>query len=124
MPLRFVLDEHLRGGGLWRIIRQHNAKGHDPLDVVRVGDPLDLPRGTLDTDLLLWAEREGRIILSRDFSTLPNHLAHHLRQGRSSPGIVLVRPHVSLIVVLADLVITAHAGYASDFQDAVRFIPL
>ena len=124
MPLRFVLDEHLRGGGLWQIIRQHNAKGLYPLNVVRVGDPSDLPRGTLDPDLLLWAEREGRIILSRDFSTLPNHLAHHLQQGRTSAGIVLVRPHPFLSLVLADLVITAHAGYAADFQDAVRFIPL
>jgi hypothetical protein len=50
MPLRFVLDEHLRGGGLWWIIRQHNTHGIDPLDVVRVGDPPDLPRVTLDPE--------------------------------------------------------------------------
>lgn len=123
MPLRFVLDEHLRGGGLWRIIRQHNAQGIDRLDVVRVGDPPDLPCGTLDPNLLIWAEREGRIVLSLDYGSLPGHLVHHLQQGRSSPGILFVRPPASLSAVLTDLVITAHAGNAADFQDALRFIP-
>ena len=27
MALRFVLDEHLRGGWLWHAIQQHNAQG-------------------------------------------------------------------------------------------------
>ncbi|HZV07449.1 MAG TPA: hypothetical protein VE999_20360 [Gemmataceae bacterium] len=123
MPLRFVLDEHLRGGGLWQIIRQHNTHGIDPLDIVRVGDTPDLPRGTLDPDLLLWAEREGRIILSLDVSSLPGHLAHHIQQGHSSPGILLLRANASLTAVLGDLILTAHAGDQADFQDAVRFIP-
>ncbi len=123
MPLRFVLDEHLRGGGLWRIIQQHNAQGLNLLDAVRVGDPLDLPLGTTDPDVLIWAEREGRILLSRDFSSLPGHLVQHLRTGRHAPGIFLLRPRASLSAVLGDLVVTAHAGDAADFQDAIRVIP-
>jgi hypothetical protein len=123
MPLRFVLDEHLRGGGLWQIIQRHNAQGINPLDAVRVGDPSDLPRGTLDPDLLIWAEREGRILLSRDYNSLPGHLAQHLRMGRHSPGIFLLRRRAALSVVLGDLIVTAHAGDASDFQDAIQLIP-
>jgi hypothetical protein len=123
MPLRFVLDEHLRGGGLWQIIQQHNAQGVNPIDIVRVGDPPDLPLGTLDPDLLIWAEREGRILLSRDYNSLPGHFTQHLQAGRHSPGILLLRPHTSLSAVLGDLIVTAHAGDAADFQDAVRVIP-
>src|SRR5438034_99620 len=40
---------------------QHNAVGINPVDVTRVGDPPGLPLGTLDPDLLLWAELHGRV---------------------------------------------------------------
>ena len=50
MPLRFLLDENLRGGALWRAIQRHNAGGIDLLEATRVGDPVDLPCGSLDPD--------------------------------------------------------------------------
>ena len=43
MPLSFLLDEHLRGT-LWRAIQHHNARGANPLDVVRVGDLDGIPQ--------------------------------------------------------------------------------
>lgn len=124
MSLRFVLDEHLRGGGLWQAIQQHNASGGYPLDVVRVGDPPDLPLGTPDLDLLLWAEREGRILLSRDFGTMPGHLAHHLLAGRHSPGVILILPRRSLLDILTSLVLSGSCGASIDFQDRIEHIPL
>ena len=63
MPLRFLLDENLRGGGLWQAIQKHNQVGIYPVDVIRVGDPSDLPLGASDPDILLWGERESRILL-------------------------------------------------------------
>ena len=124
MPLRFVLDEHLRGGGLWQAIQQHNASGGYPLDVVRVGDPPDLPLGTLDPELLFWAEREGRILLSLDFRTMPGHLAHHLQIGRHSPGLALILQHRSLSDVLTSLVLAASCGDPIDFQDRIDYLSL
>jgi hypothetical protein len=48
MNVRFVLDEHLRGP-LWSAVRHHNATGGPFLDdVVRAGDPPDLPLGAAD----------------------------------------------------------------------------
>src|SRR6266404_1456724 len=91
MPLRYLLDEHLWGGGLWQAIQQHNTLGTDPLDVLRVGDPMDLPLGAADPDILLWAEREGRVFVSLDKRTLPRHLALHLQAGHHSPGILIIR---------------------------------
>ncbi|HMF13355.1 MAG TPA: hypothetical protein VKE94_13650 [Gemmataceae bacterium] len=51
MPLRFALDENQRGL-LWRAVVRHNLAGVYPLDVVRVGDPPDLPLGSADPDVL------------------------------------------------------------------------
>src|SRR5688500_2032312 len=117
MPLRFLLDEHMRGHPLWHAIRQHNARGVNALDVVRVGDPPDLPLGTPDPDILLWAEREDRVLISLDYSTLPNHLTDHLRNGRHSPGILLIRSNSSVSQVLAHLEVAAYAGNPADHQD-------
>jgi hypothetical protein len=46
-PLRFVLDEHLRGV-LFDAIDRHNQFSAFPLDVVQVGGPQDLPLGSKD----------------------------------------------------------------------------
>ena len=91
MALTYVLDEQLRGP-LWRALQQHNAGGVDVVDVVRVGDPPDLPLGTPDPDLLLWAEGTGRVLVTMDWNTMPGHLALHLQNGHHSPGIILLRP--------------------------------
>ena len=77
MPLHYVLDEHLRGLP-WRAIHKHNSGGINVIDVVRVGDPPDLPLQSTNPVLLRWAEREGRILVSRDYKTMPLELANHL----------------------------------------------
>jgi hypothetical protein len=123
MALCFVLDEHLRGGGLWQAIQQHNALGVDPLDMARVGDPPDLPLGTLDPDPLLWCEGRGRLLVSQDKNSLPGHLAQHLYAGRHSPGVLLIRAGTTVPQVLAALVLIAHAGDPLDYQDRIERIP-
>jgi hypothetical protein len=123
MPLRYVLDEHLRGP-LWNAIQAHNAAGTDSIDVVRVGDPPDLPCGTPDPDILLWAEREGRLLVTRDVNTVPGHLANHLAAGRHSPGVLIVRRGgVVVPQVVFALVLIADAGDPTDYVDCYRYIP-
>jgi len=69
MALRYLFDEHLRGE-LWRAVGTYNSHAQDPLDVVRVGDPDDLPLSSRDPDILAWAEHAGRVIVSRDRRTM------------------------------------------------------
>jgi hypothetical protein len=120
--LRYLLDEHLRGV-LWRAIQRHNRTGAFPINVVRVGDPPDLLLGTPDPDILLWAEREGRIFVSLDKNTLPGHLADHLRSGYHSPGILIIRFAATLREVLEYLVMAAYAASPAEFQDGITYIP-
>ncbi len=123
--LKFLLDEQLRGL-LWRAIQNHNAAGSLLLDVVRVGDPPDLPLGSDDPSILQWAEREARILVTRDFSTMPGHLADYLNAGRHSPGVLILSPGASITSLVSYLEIAAHAGYPDDFSDRYHrylFIP-
>ena|SRR5438876_10047527 len=123
MPLLYLLDENLRGGGLWQAIQQHNLLGLYPIDAVRVGDPPDLPGGSPDTALLLWAERQGRIVVTRDWHTLPGHLAQHLQAGNHSPGVFLIRKHCTIPQILSYLVLAAYAADPAACQDRIEPIP-
>ena len=122
MALTFLLDEHL-GGGLGRAIRHRNARGGLAIDAVSVGDPPDLPLGSLDPDILLWAEREGRIVLSRDRKTLVPDFARHLQAGHHSPGLLIVRMRCTMSALLNDLEVIAHAGNPMDYFDQIDYIP-
>ena len=90
MALSYLLDENVRGGGLWQALGLHNARGSFPVAVLRVGDPPDLPLGSKDPDILKWCELEDRILVSLDRSTVPRDLALHLQAGGHSPGVFLI----------------------------------
>src|SRR4051812_41671028 len=89
--IAFVLDEHLQGPIRHACRNQFTAGGH-LLDVTVVGEPPDLPLGTLDPTLLMWAERNRRILISGDPNTIPKHLANHLASGHRSPGVFILCP--------------------------------
>jgi hypothetical protein len=121
MPLAYLLDEHVRGL-LWRHVQRHNAFGRPAINAVRVGDPPDLPLGALDPAMLLWAEKEDRIVVSRDKGSLVTHLRNHLAAGHHSPGIFLLRD-VALAEIVEFLACAAHASEPVEWQDRVVFIP-
>ena len=122
MPLAFVLDENLRGP-LWRAVIRHNQAGSYPLDVVRVGDVVELPLGSTDGEILQWCERENRILVSFDKTTLARHLANHLQSGHHSPGVFMLRHASRLSHVVDYLALVAHASEAWEWQDRIEFIP-
>jgi hypothetical protein len=123
MPLRFLLDEDLRGKALWQAIRRYNSANADTIDVTRVGDSADLPLGAKDPDVLIWAEWRGRILLSRDESSMKTHFVNHLRAGRHSPGLFLVRKGSRLLEVVDFLVAAAYASEPADWRNQWAYIP-
>jgi hypothetical protein len=121
MALTFLLDEQIRGY-LPHAIRQHNGRVFPLIDALSVGDPPDLPRQSTDPEILLWAERENRILVTRDVRTMPRHFQSHLRAGHHSPGVILLGRRLLLKVVVDWLAIIAHAGEPADFLD--QFVPI
>ena len=121
MSLRHVLDEHLRGPA-WSAVRRHNATTEPPLDVVRVGDPDCVPLGTDDTAILLWAEQEERILVTRDQSRMKAHLQQHLATGQASPGILMIRPNGQLSSVIDFLELADQLSDPHEWQNAITDI--
>jgi hypothetical protein len=122
MPIGFVLDENCRGP-LWSAIRSHNLRGIDTIDVVRVGDLADLPLQTPDPEILGWAERSGRILLTFDEHSMPGHWIAHLQAGRHSPGLFIMRSNVTLPEIAEVMVIVAHASDPGEWVDRLEYIP-
>ncbi len=80
-PLYYLDAETLLFLGLkWR---------HPGLDVVRVVD-VGLG-GKPDLEVLEWAAREGRVVVSRDRATLSAEAARRVSEGRPMPGLILLR---------------------------------
>jgi hypothetical protein len=123
MPIAFVLDEHLRGKPIWHAIRRHHLVGGVPIDATRVGDPIDLPLGSSDPEILVWADRAGRIILTEDFQTFPAELAVHLLAGRSSPGVFVIRRRATVVAVLSWLELVVADDQPDTWRDQFLFIP-
>jgi hypothetical protein len=121
MPLRFVLDENLRGP-LWNAIQRHNLRGIDVLDVVRVGDAGAPPLESTDPEILLWSETAGRILVTLDRATVPEHLRAHVAAGHDSPGVFMVPRRGSIPSVIEYLVLAAYAGDPDEFRRRVTFI--
>ena len=123
MPIAFVLDENLRGKPFWHAIRHHNFGPGLRIDATRVGDPNDLPLGSLDSDILVWAERTNRIILTKDAATFPTELAAQLRCGRTSPGIFVIQPTATIAAILSWLEMVVVDDSPDQWRDRVVYIP-
>lgn len=122
MPLRYLLDENQRGL-LWQVIQRHNGRGLYVLDVVRVGDPVELPLGVDDPTILEWAEQEQRILVTFDKASIPNHLNNHLASGKHSPGVFILVRDDRPMEVLDFLVIAAWRTDTEEWADRFQYIP-
>jgi hypothetical protein len=122
MPIAFLLDENCRGP-LWKAIETHNLGGVHRIDAVRVGDSPDLPLQATDPVILAWAERTGRILLTFDENSMPGHWIDHLRSGRHSPGVFILRERVPLREIVENLVIVAYASDPAEWVDRLEYFP-
>src|SRR5215213_4790922 len=74
MKPRFLLDEHI-DHSIQRQLRRIDPQ----VDVVAIGDSSSPPVGTSDSDILLWMEATGYILITENRSTIPGHLNDHYR---------------------------------------------
>ncbi|MHB1424930.1 MAG: DUF5615 family PIN-like protein [Gemmataceae bacterium] len=123
MALTYILDEHLRRL-LWQAIQRHNAAAsHLAIDVAQVGDPVDLPLGSTDPDILPWAENEGRIVVTRDRKTMLGDLAAHLQSGHHCARLFVLRSKATIQQIIDYLVLAAYAADPAVLHDRYEYIP-
>ena len=121
MPLRYLIDENLRGPFWTALVR--------PMPSVRIlsrshaSENTAAPRlGSLDADILIWAEQETRVV-SNDARTMPEILERHLRGGRHLPGIFLIHLPGSIPQLVEALLYFATESEEDEWRDELVHIP-
>lgn len=122
MPVKYLIDENLRGR-LWQMIQRHNALGINLLEAVRVGDIPELPLRSPDPDILEWSDRNDHILVTFDKTTMPQFFQQRIAAGQHHPGMFLLKQESMLPAVMRFLELAAYASDPSEWRDCFFFIP-
>ncbi len=117
--IRYLVDENTA-----RSISDQLRRRQPDIIALTVGDDLAPPRGTPDPDILLWLEREGYCLITRNRHSMPQHLRDHLAAGHHVPGIFTLRPRASIGQIIDDLLLIWGASQLEEHRDQIVHIPL
>jgi hypothetical protein len=115
--LRLAADENFNNDILDGLLLRNPA-----LNIVRAQD-VGLS-GAEDPDILDWAAREGRILLTHDVKTMPPYAYQRVAAGQPMPGVVEVNPAFSVGRVIDDLLILAECSREGEWEGRILFLPL
>jgi predicted nuclease of predicted toxin-antitoxin system len=79
---------------------------------------------TPDPDILDWASRERRIVLTHDFATMPSYAYARVAAGKSMPGVIAVRLTASPGQIAGEIAFLLELLDESGFRDVVHYLPM
>jgi predicted nuclease of predicted toxin-antitoxin system len=95
----------------------------DPgLDLVRLVDVGMASR--TDPEVLVWAAREGRVLVTQDRNTMVGYAWDRVTNGLPMEGVLVRLTSMSIGQAIDELLVIASCGLPGDFRDHVRFLPL
>jgi hypothetical protein len=112
-------DEHIHPA-LDSYLRLH-APG---LAVHIVGDGFGPSRGTLDLKILIWCEAQNAILITDNRRSMPAHLADHIRNGHTVPGIFSINLSMSVAQLGEHLIFVAQVSLPDEYQNSIWFLPI
>jgi predicted nuclease of predicted toxin-antitoxin system len=80
--------------------------------------------GLADPELLRWAAREDRTILTHDVKTMPPYAKQLMAQGEPMAGVIVVPEQLGIGVAIADLELLLECLSQSDLRDRIMRLPL
>ena len=79
--------------------------------------------GVSDPDVLEFAAREARILVTSDVRTMPRHFGEFLASNAFSPGVFLVKQRAPVADVIDELVLVWAASEAEEWRNRILEIP-
>jgi hypothetical protein len=119
MAIQYLIDENMPS-----LYREQLLRHLPNLIIHTVGDLGVPPRGTLDPEIIVWCEKNGFLLITKNRRSMPFHLADHLSTGHHLPGILVLRRQADVGQVIADLVLIAEAADDDEYLDRISYVPL
>jgi hypothetical protein len=113
--LALFADENLDG----RLYRGLLRRGLDLLRAQGVG-----LTGADDPMILDWAARAGRVLVTHDVATMPDHAYERLTQGLAMLGVMVVPANMRTSLALNEIEWIAACSRPEDWEGRVRYLPL
>jgi hypothetical protein len=117
--IRFLFDENIDPALIDALVRREPS-----VDVLRVGWEGAPPPATTDPELLIAAEADGRLLVTLDRRTMPDHLRDHFLAGRHTHGVGLLKARFSFNEYVDSLLLYWSASTAEEMIDFTVFLPL
>jgi hypothetical protein len=77
-----------------------------------------------DPELLRWAAEAGRIIITHDRQTMPNHAADRITAGERMLGVIVVPRRLPMSQVIDDLEVIVMCSEENEWENIIRYLPL
>lgn len=76
-----------------------------------------------DPEVLAFAAREGRLLVTHDQSTMPAHFRRFLEHS-TSPGVLIIPQSVEIHDAVEELLLIWQASEAEEWMNRMTFLPL
>ena len=116
-PLKFLTDEDFDN----HVLRGVRRRLPD-LEIVRVQD-VGLS-GVADPIILEWADQQGYVLLTHDFSTMPSHVHDRFQANQSIAGVVEVPQAMAIGQTIEEIVMIAVCMTPEECVNQVLYLPL
>jgi hypothetical protein len=116
MKIRFQADADLKQAIVAAVLR------HEPSIDFQTADEAEL-KGVDDVDVLAIAAQEGRILVSHDKKTMPQHFAAFI-QNNTSPGVFIVPQHLAIALAAEELFMIWYASESEEWSNRIVHLPL
>ena len=115
--MRLLPDEHIP-----RALSVQLKRALPDLDRGQVGQSGYPPQGAPDSDLLIWCETRGFLLVTNNRKSMPRHLKDHLSAGHHIPGILTVDLRSGIGALLADLIDVVLLSFEDEYADSIRYL--
>lgn len=115
--LRLATDEDFNNRILRGLLRREPG-----LDIVRVQD-VGLA-GHRDAEVLDWAAREGRVLLTHDVTTMKRYVDERAATGLPMPGVFEVSQQTPIAQAIEEILLIAECSIEGEWEGQINFLPL
>ena len=116
MTLRFQADADLNQIILHAVVRREPTLDFQTAAAAGL-------TGLRDPQVLALVAREGRVLVTHDQKTMPQHFAAFIAT-EPSPGVLIIPQRLPVTTVVEDLLLIWSTMDAEEWRNTIRFLPL